>query len=694
MIFTAVDQVSGPLKSIFAGISKTYPAVGELIKKFKALAITGALLFGVITAGSALFSPMVANAGNYEEALTTLGNTSQATAEELDLFNKKALDLGVATEWSPKEAVAGMNELAAAGLNVQQNLQAIEPTLNAATAGKLDLAQAARTVAGGLNAFGKDAAEAGQIVDVYTRATQIAPLYLKDFESAIGQVGAKAHLSNQSLHETVAVLGAVRKTGMSANESATRIKSFLTQVVQNQDKFAGLGVSIRDASGQLLPMTSIVENLGKRLSTMGKAQQDATLQQLLASEGMDVYGAVMAATFKQTKDGREITLKGVDAVRAMRGELLDSTGTAKAFADANKATWNGLKKMFSGTMETISIVLGMTFLPYLKVAITWVTTFANTLLQWMMENEAAVQSFGKWAIIIGGGIAALVAFGGAIQVVRIGLGLAVGPFFGLARWIIRLIPLFAMLTIKTVLFTAALLTNPITWVVLGIVALGAAIAGLIIYWDEVKAAVTNFVNSIPDGLLAPLTLFAPFIGLPLLIIKKWDAITDFFKGLPDKIMEAVTSLPDVGGKLIDTVINGIKAKSKALYDTLKETLGPLGRLLPQSDAKEEPLSSLSVSGKKLVTTMAAGVMVATPALADAVKTSFVLPEIRQERFEPEAGQGFDITREMERKETVRRVEGGGERKVSVHIEQLILPEVKDGDDFIAFLMKFEEEEDS
>src|SRR3546814_6191164 len=41
------------------------------------------------------------------------------------------------------------------------------------------------------------------------------------------------------------------------------------------------------------------------------------------------------------------------------------------------------------------------------------------------------------------------------------------------------------------LFNAALWANPVTWVVIGIIALVAAIAAAIIYWNEISAALMN-----------------------------------------------------------------------------------------------------------------------------------------------------------------------------------------------------------
>jgi hypothetical protein len=43
-------------------------------------------------------------------------------------------------------------------------------------------------------------------------------------------------------------------------------------------------------------------------------------------------------------------------------------------------------------------------------------------------------------------------------------------------------------------FTAALLANPITWIVIGITALIAALVAMVVYWDEVSAAIGRFVD--------------------------------------------------------------------------------------------------------------------------------------------------------------------------------------------------------
>lgn len=98
-------------------------------------------------------------------------------------------------------------------------------------------------------------------------------------------------------------------------------------------------------------------------------------------------------------------------------------------------------------------------------------------------------------------------------------------------------------------FTTALLANPITWIVVGVIALGAAILLLWKNWDKV---VTGFqkgfqwfkgiLSKAPNWVLGLLAAFVPFVGIPLLIIKNWGAIVNFFKNAGSAIGSVFGSL--------------------------------------------------------------------------------------------------------------------------------------------------------
>jgi len=180
-------------------------------------------------------------------------------------------------------------------------------------------------------------------------------------------------------------------------------------------------------------------------------------------------------------------------------------------------------------------------------------------------------------------------------------------------------------------------------------------------WNGITNIFKNAWDKIWNGLLnnkfvqIALSIFAPFIGIPVVIIKNWDKITAFFKGLPTffkgiwkeivtnvksvfngiedfftgiwdgvisifkdainlikKPFEFVDNLMDKffgkekGKKGSQTIGLGIE-KDNSIKTGLQKNLTGADKLLPKSDAKEGPFSKLTSSGSKIISTLATGV---------------------------------------------------------------------------------------
>jgi len=204
-------------------------------------------------------------------------------------------------------------------------------------------------------------------------------------------------------------------------------------------------------------------------------------------------------------------------------------------------------------------------------------------------------------------------------------------------------------------FTVALLANPITWIILGIVALIAAIVLLWKNWDTVvaflKGAWDSFVNGLINainwvkekfaGLPAPIKLLIvalnPFVGIPLLIATNWNTLVTVFKNLWTNISTTFTtginniknffsSLPEwfreSGKKIVSTLAQGIESAFMKPYEAVKNGFAKIRQLLPFSDAKEGPLSTLTLSGKRVLETITTGIHQGEDLPAQAVEKSF------------------------------------------------------------------------
>jgi hypothetical protein len=121
-------------------------------------------------------------------------------------------------------------------------------------------------------------------------------------------------------------------------------------------------------------------------------------------------------------------------------------------------------------------------------------------------------------------------------------------------------------------FTTALLANPMTWIVVGIIALIAAIILLVRNWDTVKAAAAKFYNYVAEKIVS---LGAWFSGIPGVISEAlgnvWDAITEPF------------------GRAIDTV--------KGWWDGLKKMFGGGVRTSVDVGGGANPSLSYTAAGR-------------------------------------------------------------------------------------------------
>ena len=176
-------------------------------------------------------------------------------------------------------------------------------------------------------------------------------------------------------------------------------------------------------------------------------------------------------------------------------------------------------------------------------------------------------------------------------------------------------------------FTAALLANPITWIIIGIVALVAAIILLWQNWDSVSAWISSAWAACVSGVSAGIqwlqngfqAFLGFFAGIGEGIRAGLDNVRQFFQGIIDWIGEKIAWFGEAGKRLISTFVNGIKSVAMGPINAVKDIFGKIGNLFPHSDAKEGPLSTLTLSGQRTMTTYAKGVTSAQDTPSEAIE---------------------------------------------------------------------------
>lgn len=278
-------------------------------------------------------------------------------------------------------------------------------------------------------------------------------------------------------------------------------------------------------------------------------------------------------------------------------------------------------------------------------------------------------------------------------------------------------------------FTTALLANPITWVVIGIVALIAALILLWQNWDSVVAFIKGlwdgFVNGIidgfnwiidkitnmPAGFQVLLAAIFPIIGIPLLIYNNWESIVAFFSnvfnGAKTAVVNGVNNIKSFisgvpawfrqsGAKIITTFCEGIKSVINKPYQLVKDGLAKVRQLLPFSDAKEGPLSKLTLSGKRVFETINTGMEKTKNLPAQTTTEAFAKMNIAQEIFadnnpvEEEIETPKQSTINNTKEETMSTTtENKAEGKTEIHIH-CDFSKIKSLDTLIKFAKEVEE----
>lgn len=218
--------------------------------------------------------------------------------------------------------------------------------------------------------------------------------------------------------------------------------------------------------------------------------------------------------------------------------LSDETlGKIQAFADKLKEAWNWIKE----NKEELIAMAG-------AVAVAFAI---GSIVNWVNAVGGVGAAIGIIKGHLAGLLPLLTTIGGALLVGG-GVFLLVDGFKDMAEngpnWknILEILAGAIMVVVGAILiFNASLLASPITWIVIGIMALIAAIALCVVYWDEIKAAFEKFftkAKEIFQKLKENATetwenIKEKFSEAFEKIKEKWDGVKQFFTDIWQKIKD-------------------------------------------------------------------------------------------------------------------------------------------------------------
>lgn len=519
-IMSLIDRVSAPASKI----AKTMDTVTTNVQSgYQKIGYGTAGLVGVGFALDRITRPVreldnalreVKSLDVTNQVLTDLTKTSMQFSTT---YGESATDF-VRSSYDIQSAIAGLvgNELST--FTVASNILAKGTKADAAT-----ITSYVGTMYGifqnSANEMGK-----GQWVEMLAGQTAAAVQIFKttgtQMSAAFTSVGAQATTHGVAMNEQIAILGQLQAT-MSGSEAGTKYRAFLNNVGRAQNE---LGLTFTDSHGKMLP---IVDILGKIQGKFGDIDTVAKSDMIKKAFGTD-EAVALVKLLSADITGLSNGIETIGQQKGMEKAIMMAEAMRDPFAVAGKQ------------IEAIQIAIGKALVPSLLPFLDLMGEGAKSIVRWT-ELFPNLTAFAGQAAL---GVFGLVA---AISALSIAVGISK---FLMVGWSVVWITLkglfiaskFALLTMIPAVwgFTTALLANPITWIVLGITALIAALVAAVVYWDVWTGKLVQWGGQFMEfiGLFAVVdTVLAAFDKLPewWTNFKNWLGTLDPFAFVGDSL---------------------------------------------------------------------------------------------------------------------------------------------------------------
>jgi len=598
-----------------------------------------------------LTAPLVAIGATAIKAGQEL-NRGMTNVQSLDLAQDRVAelrrgvqDVAIATRTSTSKMTAGLYQIVSAFGDSSESIKLLEINARAAVGGLADVSDAVSLSSSVMKGYGDVSAAANRkVVDLAQQTVNLGTTTFPKLAASMGRVAPIAAAMNVSQEELFATMATLTNVTGNTAEVTTQMRgamqAFMAPSAGMATLIADLGFESSKAMigqlgfhGAVLNAVSAAEESGKPLQNYIGSIEGQTAALALAGGQAEVYLKKLAAMADAAGAADAVFLAQTEGINAS-GSSMD--GMRVKLEVMMQRLSDGLAPAISAALDVVG--------PFLDKIGALATRFAelDPKQQKNIVRMLGLVASARSALMILGDLSHSI--GGILDVSK-----KLAPAFGkLGGWIGKMAKKAIMAIPK--LFTLAVahwaVVGPILAIVAGLALLGAGVYLVIKHWDKIKnffvrlwegiknvfSTAVDFVVGLLDSKLVQgaLVVVAPFIGIPLAIIKNWDAIKEFFVNLWEGIKgifsagiewvkNALTDIPLVGKALelfgkdnkpkvgvVDTLSAGAQAALPAAEKVGFQIANAIAEYFPRSDAKKGPLSKLTESGGALVDTLSQG----------------------------------------------------------------------------------------
>ena len=308
-------------------------------------------------------------------------------------------------------------------------------------------------------------------------AIQIFKTSGTEMSAAFTALGANATSSGIKLEEQMAILGKLQAT-MSGSEAGTKYKAFLAGVGQAQKE---LGLKFTDGQGRMLPVLQILDKLKKKYGALDVlADSDLIKKAVGSDEAVSMLKLLIQDTGGLADNIKALEdIKGMGKAEAMARKMVDPFHKLNAALNTVSAAW--WQKLLPPVNDAVEV-----FNRFMGKVLWFIDTFPNITRQLgyiALTVSLSAVAFGLFNVVAGlAKLGVLGLFNPFSKLIGFLFGTkAAGT--GAAGGVGGLVNIFGALKKAWLLFNSAILGTPVGWILIGLI---AVIAALAINWEDFK----------------------------------------------------------------------------------------------------------------------------------------------------------------------------------------------------------------
>ncbi|MCL6173711.1 phage tail tape measure protein [Acinetobacter baumannii] len=525
---------------------KKYEKMQERMGKANEMAKKGLMIAG---AGAAALAVPVKIAIDYESAMADVAKVVDGLKDEAGkitpaytAMSNQIVEMTTRLPMAAKDIAAIVAAGAQSGIAKNELLGFAESAVKMGVAFDITADQAGQSMAEMRAAFKLTQPQVVALADRINYLGNTSPNKADKIMEVVQRIGALGEVGGFASSSIAAMAASL--TSVEPDVAATGIKNMILALTKGESATKGqsaafkkLGLdSVQVSKDMQKNAEATVAKVIEGIQKLEKHEQVAITNELFGSEALPIV-----MQYSQGLDTLKKNLNAVSDAKVYAGSM-EAEYAARAATTANNI------QLAKNHMAALGITIGNVLLPGVNSLIGSFNGVMGSVQKWSQANPGLSSGLVKIAI----GAIAIV---GGLSALSIGLIAVFGPMMMVGR-------AFGAVALAAKGMSMALLTNPITWIVLAI-----AGAALLIYknWAPISAFFVGIWNTIKTAFNGGIK------GISALIIN-WSPIGLFYSAFAKVLSWFGVDLPakftGFGAMILEGLKNGILSKVNAVKDAI------------------------------------------------------------------------------------------------------------------------------